>query len=162
MIYALWTLIIGLMVTGLIGSVVPLLPGTTLILGATLLHSLSLGEPITGGVVAWVAGLWVLSVLADFLGTLLGARLFGGSKWGMAGATGGALVGMFFRLPGLLLSTFLGGILAEKFLAKKDSTTALRAGFGGALGLVLSTGARLVCALAMLAVYSWALWRAWA
>jgi uncharacterized protein YqgC (DUF456 family) len=148
-----WSLAIFLMVIGLIGSVVPLLPGTTLILAGALLQKWLLPDTITWVVVGWIGAFWLLSVIADIGCTIIGTRLFGGSKWGMAGATGGAVVGMFLSIPALLLGTILGAVLAEKCFAKRTGEQALRAGAGAAVGFVLSIFARLSCALVMVALY---------
>ena len=96
---------------------------------------------------------WTGSVIIDFLGVLIGTRLFGGTKWGMAGATGGAFVGMFFSLPALLLGTIFGAVVAEKYAAKRTRQESLRAGFGAAIGFILSTAGRLVCAFVMIALF---------
>ena len=148
-----WCLSVGLMLAGLVGVIVPLLPGTTLILLGAVIHKLLLPADFAWGVVSWIAGLWLLSVVVDFAGVVIGTRMFGGSKWGMAGAGGGAFVGMFISLPALLLGTIGGALLAEKFLAQKTSREALRAGFGAAAGFVVSTIARLALAIAMIAVF---------
>lgn len=156
-----WSIAILLIVIGLIGSVVPLLPGTTLILVGVLLQKWLLPTSLTWFAVGWVAGFWLLSVLADIGGTLLGTRLFGGTKWGMAGASGGALVGMFFSLPALILGTMFGAIAAEKLFGKRTDEEALRAGAGAAFGFLLSTVARLTCALAMIGIYTISIIYAW-
>ena len=148
-----WSLAIILMVMGLIGSVVPLVPGTTLILLGALLQKWLLPDTLTWLVVGWIAAFWLLSVIADIGCTIVGTKLFGGSKWGMAGATGGAVVGMFLSIPALLLGTILGAVLAEKCLAKRTGEQALRAGAGAAVGFILSIFARLSCALVMVALY---------
>jgi uncharacterized protein YqgC (DUF456 family) len=103
---------------------------------------------------------WLLSVASDFACTLLGTRMFGGSKWGMAGASGGALVGMFFSLPVLLLGTMLGAVVAEKWGAKRSTDDALRSGTGATVGFLLGTIARFGCALAIMAVYGIAIYAA--
>jgi uncharacterized protein len=148
-----WTLTIVLMLVGLAGVIVPLLPGNALILLAAILHKWLLPGTISWAVVGWIAALCALSIIADFAGTILGARLFGGGKWGMAGAGTGAFVGMFFSLPALILGTIFGAVAAEKFIAKKSGRTAVLAGVGAATGFVLSTVVRLACALAMIGVF---------
>jgi len=158
-IYAIWTLTVTLTVIGLAGVVVPLLPGTTLILIAMVVHKLLLPGDLSWAVVAWIGVLWLVSVVIDFAGVLLGTRLFGGSKWGMAGAGGGALIGMFFSLPALLLGTFLGAAAAEKFVAKKTGRESLLAGVGAAAGFIVSTVGRLACAFAMIALFALAVWQ---
>ena len=71
----------------------------------------------------------------------------------MAGASGGAFVGIFFSLPVLLLGTILGAVAAEKLLAKKTDRAAIKAGFGAAVGFVISTVARVGCAVVMIALF---------
>jgi uncharacterized protein YqgC (DUF456 family) len=155
-----WTLAILLILIGLVGSVVPLLPGTTFILLGALLQKWLLPDTLSWMAVGWIIGFWVLSVLADIGCTMLGTRLFGGSKWGMAGATGGALAGMFFSLPGLILGSMFGAALAEKWKAKRSTDDALRSGAGAAVGFLLSTVAKLGCAVAMIAFYAVSVWNA--
>ena len=152
----IWSIVILFMVAGLVGAVVPLLPGTTLILLGAFLQKWLLPDTITWLAVGWIIGFWVLSVLADLGCTLLGTKLFGGGKWGMAGASGGALAGMFFSLPALLLGTMLGAIVAEKWLGKKTGEQALRAGAGAAVGFVMSSFVKLVCAVMMIGFYTFA------
>ena len=157
---AIWILVGLLLAAGFIGSIVPLLPGTTLMLGAVLLQKWLLPDTLPWTAVAWIAVAWLLSVAADFLCTILGTRLFGGTKWGMAGASGGALAGMFFSLPALLLGTMLGAVLAEKWGAKRTSAESLRAGAGAAVGFFLGTFARFACAMAILMLYGFAAYAA--
>lgn len=148
-----WILTVALMLTGLIGVIVPLLPGTTLILAAAFLHKLLLPADLSWLVVGFIALFWLLSIVADLGGVILGTRWFGGSKWGMAGASGGAFIGLFFSLPALLFGTILGAIAAEKLLAKKPDRAALKAGLGAATGFVLSTVARAACAAVMVGLF---------
>jgi uncharacterized protein YqgC (DUF456 family) len=148
-----WCLTGFLMLVGVIGVVLPVLPGTTLILAAAILHKLIIPQSVSWTVVGVVGGIWVLSLIAEIGGVLLGTKLFGGTRWGMAGASGGALVGVFISFPALLIGTIGGAILAEKFIAKKTGRESLMAGLGTATGFAISTGARLACAAAMIAVF---------
>jgi len=149
-----------MMLAGLVGSVVPLLPGTTLIFLGALLHKWLLGGTISWTAVIWIGVLWLFSVAADLGCTLIGTRLFGGGKWGMAGASGGALAGMFISLPALLLGTIFGAVLAEKFGAKRPDKDAFKAGVGAALGFLAGTIVRFAIALVMVAIYAVAVWPA--
>lgn len=150
-----------LTLVGLLGVIVPLLPGTTLILAAMLIHKLVLPDSLSWTALGWIGLFWVLSIIIDFVGVLIGTRLFGGTKWGMAGASGGALVGMFFSLPALILGTVFGAVVAERYVAKRTGKQALLSGAGAAVGFVLSTAGRLACAAAMIAIFALALWLAW-
>lgn len=151
--YAVWSLTLLLSLVGLLGVIIPLLPGTTLILAGMLLHKVLLPDSISWGAITWIAALWVVSVIVDFLGVLVGAKLFGGGRWGMAGAGTGAVIGMFFSLPALLLGTIFGAIVAERYVAKNSPRASLRAGAGAALGFVLSGVGRFVCAILMIALF---------
>ncbi len=151
--YAIWTLTVTLTLVGVAGVIVPLLPGTTLILLAMLVHKLCLPEGWGWMPLVWITVIWLVSVVVDFLGVMVGARMFGGSKWGMAGASGGALIGMFFSLPALILGTIFGAVVAEMWAAKKTQRESWKAGIGAAFGFVLSTAGRLLCAAAMVAVF---------
>jgi len=155
-----WSIAILLILTGLVGSFVPLLPGTTLIMAGALLQKWLLPDTLGWTAVGWIIAFWVVSVLADIGCTVLGTKLFGGGKWGMAGASGGALAGMFFSLPALVLGSMFGAILAEKWLGKRTTDESLRAGAGAAVGFLLSTIAKLACALAMIALYAASVWSA--
>jgi uncharacterized protein YqgC (DUF456 family) len=148
-----WSVTLILMLVGVVGVIVPLLPGTTLIMIAAVLHKLFLPGDLSWVAIAFIGLFWVLSIIADVGGVILGTKWFGGSKWGMDGASGGALVGMFFSLPALLLGTIFGAIAAEKLLAEKTDRAALKAGVGAATGFVISTIARLACAMVMIGLF---------
>ncbi len=148
-----WSLTVVLTLVGLVGIIVPVLPGTTLILIGMVLHKVFLPEDLTWGYLAWVTVFWFLSVVADLVGVLVGTKLFGGSRWGMAGAGGGALIGTFISLPAMLLGTILGAMVAEKAFARKSHRDTLRAGAGAATGFVLSTVARAACAAGMITAF---------
>ena len=150
---AVWLFTLLLALVGLVGVVVPLLPGTTLILGGMVVHKLLLPASISWGAIAWIGAIWVVSVVVDFVGVLIGTRLLGGGKWGMAGAGAGALVGMFFSLPALILGTIFGAVVAERYVAKKSHRDSLRAGAGAALGFALSTAGRLACGVGMVVLF---------
>ena len=160
-----WSLTTLLVLVGLLGVIVPLLPGTTLILLGFVIHKLLLPDALTWGLLAWIAVAWFASVLVDFAGVLVGTRLFGGTRWGMAGASGGAFIGMFFSLPALVLGTIFGAVVAERYAAKRTHQDSLRAGMGAAFGFVLSTGGRLFCAFVMVALFlygtAWPRWPSW-
>ncbi len=150
---AVWSLTILLSLVGLLGVLVPLLPGTTLILVGMVLHKLLLPESISWVAIIWIGVIWLVSVIVDFLGVLLGTKLFGGGKWGMAGAGAGAIIGMFFSLPALILGTIFGAVMAERYVAKKTRRESLVAGAGAAVGFVLSIIGRLACGVAMIVLF---------
>lgn len=150
---AVWILTVGLMLVGLVGVVLPLVPGTLLILLGAVAHKLLLPGSLSWTVIGFLAGFWLLSMVADFGGVLIGTRWFGGSKWGMAGAGAGGLIGAFISFPALVLGTVFGATAAERFLGRKTPRASFKAGLGAATGFVISTAARLACAVMMITLF---------
>jgi uncharacterized protein len=148
-----WSLTVLLLLGGLVGAFLPLLPGTTLILAGVVLHKLLLPASLSWAAVGWIALLWLLSLALEVTGVMIGTRLGGGSKWGMIGAGGGALAGALVSVPTLLLGTMLGAIVAERLARERNLRELLLAGMGAGLGFFFSYLSRLACALAMLGVF---------
>jgi len=110
-----WTLTLVLMAVGLVGTVAPVLPGTTIILAAAIMHHLALGEAQSIG---WwgIGGLVVLTVLSyviDFGSAALGAKHFGATRWGAIGGLVGTVVGMFFFPLGIFVGPLVGVLIGE-------------------------------------------------
>ena len=92
--------------------------------------------------------LTLASFAIDFAGGWFGARRFGATRWGMLGAGAGAIVGLFFGLPGLLFGPVLGA-LAGEIIGGKRLVAAGRAGWGALLGNIAVYLGKLLIALAM-------------
>ena len=149
-----WLFAIVLFAIGLIGTVVPILPGTTIILAGAVIHRMMLGPEKSIG---WpTIGVLVLLTLAtyalDFLGSYFGAKYFGATKWGTFGAIIGALIGLFFGIIGLFVGPVIGAITGE-FVAGKRMIAAGKAGWGSLLGNLAGMIGKLVIALAMITIF---------
>jgi uncharacterized protein len=149
-----WLFAIVLFAIGLIGTVVPILPGTTIILAGAVIHRMMLGPEKSIG---WpTIGVLVLLTLAtyvlDFLGSYFGAKYFGATKWGTFGAIIGALIGLFFGIIGLFVGPVIGAIAGE-FIAGKRMIAAGKAGWGSLLGNLAGMIGKLVIALAMITIF---------
>jgi uncharacterized protein len=149
-----WILTIVLFAVGLIGTVVPVLPGTTIILAAAIVHRIMLGaDKSIGWRTIIVLGLLTLASYAlDILAGYFGAKYFGATKWGTFGAILGALIGLFFGLIGLFIGPVIGAIAGE-VIAGKRMIDAGRAGWGSLLGNIGSMLAKLLIALAMITIF---------
>ena len=149
-----WVITIVLFAVGLIGTIAPVLPGTTIILAATVIHRIVLGpEKSIGWVTIIVLVLLTLATYAlDFLAGYFGAKHFGATKWGTLGAILGALVGLFFGIFGLFVGPVIGAIAGE-FVAGKRLIEAGRAGWGSLLGNVGAMVAKLIIALVMIIIF---------
>lgn len=152
--------IIGLSVTlvvmliGLVGSVVPVLPGTPVVLIAAIGHRLYFGDASVSNL--FLVALLVmtgLSLLLDFLASVIGAKKFGATWRGMVGAVLGGIVGLFFALPGIVAGPFVGAMLLE-MSGGKEFKVALRAGTGAVLGLLLGTVAKFGICVVMIALFA--------
>ncbi len=145
-----WGTALVLMAIGLIGTVLPIFPGTTIILAAAILHRVMLGPAKSIGwrSVAVLVALTLASYALDFAGSCYGARRFGATRWGVAGAVVGAIIGLFFGLPGLLVGPIIGAFAGE-IIGGKRLVAAGRAGWGALLGNLAGTLAKLLIALAM-------------
>ncbi|HEY2740017.1 MAG TPA: DUF456 family protein, partial [Thermoanaerobaculia bacterium] len=139
----LWILAIALVLVGIAGAVLPALPGVPLVFVGLLLAAWIDGFQKVGWVVMTILGLLMLvSFGLDFLATSLGAKKAGASKLAIAGGALGALVGLFFAIPGLILGPFVGAFLGE-LVARRGRNQAVRSGLGTWLGLVVGTAGRL-------------------
>ena len=149
-----WLLTVTLFAVGLIGTVLPVFPGTIIILAAAVLHRVMLGpeKSIGWGTVAILVVLTLATYALDFLSGYWGARVFGATKWGMFGATLGALVGIFFGIVGLFIGPVIGAVLGE-FVARKRMIDAGRAGWGSLLGNLGAVIGKLLIALVMIAIF---------
>ena len=150
----LWWILAGLIViTGLIGTIVPALPGIPIIFAGLVLAAWSTDfEPVGWGTIGVLGALTILSVMIDFLAAALGAKRLGASQWAFWGATLGAIAGMFFGLPGIVLGPFVGAVLAE-LVAGRGTHQASRSGYGVWVGVVLGTAAKLAIAFLMLGIF---------
>ena len=149
----LWWLLAGLIViAGLAGTVIPALPGVPLVfaglfVGAWIGNFETIGW-ITIGVLALLA---VVAWAVDFLAGALGARYLGASSRAFWGATFGAIVGIFFGLPGIVLGPFIGAVLGE-LSGGSDLLQSGRSGLGAWLGMVVATAAKLAIAFLMIGI----------
>ena len=149
-----WLIAVVLMAIGLIGTVVPVLPGTTIILGAAVIHRVALGAGRSLGITALVGllALTLVSYALDAGAGYLGAKRFGASKWGVAGGIIGGIIGLFFALPGIFLGPILGAIAGE-LIGGKQLVRAGRAGWGTVLGMLGAMIAKIIIGFAMVAIF---------
>jgi len=148
-----WILAALIVVGGLVGTVVPALPGIPMMFAGLLLAAWITGfEPVGWGTLSVLAVLTVLSLIIDFMAAAYGAKGQGASPRAFWGATLGALVGMFFGLPGIVLGPFIGAVAAE-LASGTGARQAGRSGYGVWIGLVLGTAAKLAIAFLMLGIF---------
>jgi hypothetical protein len=145
----LWIVAIILVVAGMAGLLFPVLPGAPILFGGLLVAAWAEGfEHVGTGTLIALGIMALLMYVLDFLAGAFGAKRFGASPRAIIGATLGAVVGIFFGIPGILLGPFIGAVLGE-LTAHSDLKTAGRAGIGATVGLAMGAAAKLALAFAM-------------
>jgi uncharacterized protein YqgC (DUF456 family) len=163
----IYWLLVAVMVVGIIGAVVPAIPGTSLILISIIIWGVvsSSFAAIKIPLIVTVLVL-VLSIGVDFLAGYIGAKQAGASKWGQIGAFAGLLLGFFGLLPalpfggpllGILLGPLLGAIIGE-YLYQRQLGLAIKAGIGIVVGTVVGNLIQGVLAIAAVAVFLFTTW----
>lgn len=146
--YVLLILGIILMLLGIIGCLVPVLPGPPLsYLGLILLHISKFGE-FDSTVLIALAAVTVIVTVLDYIVPIWGTRRFGGSKYGTRGATVGLVIGLFLGPVGIIIGPLMGAIVGE-LIFKDDMKYALKAGFGSLLGFLTGIGLKLAASFIM-------------
>ena len=131
-------LAIILMVGGIAGCVLPILPGAPLAYaGLLLLHFTGLAHFSTAQLIVWLIVVVVLQVV-DYITPLLGSKYSGGTSFGNRGCVAGTLLGLFFMPWGVILGPFLGAVAGE-MMGGSDFPHAVRAGIGTLIGFLLGT-----------------------
>lgn len=142
--YLLITFGIILSVTGILGCVLPMIPGPPLnYLALLLLHLSSNHQYSSKFLVVWaiIAG---LVVMLDYLIPIWGTKKFGGSKQGVWGSVIGLVAGLFFFPPvGIIIGPFAGAVIGE-LIAGKAAGTAFRSGFGSFIGFLAGSFIKLI------------------
>ena len=155
-------LIIGFLciITGLLGSFLPVLPGPSISwVGFALLY-------FTKAVPAnyWILGIALLitiiiSVL-DYVIPAKGTKQFGGSSYGIWGTNIGLVVGIFAPIPfGFLIGPFIGALVGELIYDYKDHQRALKAATGSFVGFLASSFMKFVLCVMYLGLFVWIVWQ---
>ena len=149
----IWIAAVVLVVLGVVGTVLPALPGPAFILGGLVLLAWADGfARVGGGIIAILAGLAVGTYAVDLAATGFGVKRLGASRRAIVGAVVGTVVGIFFGLPGLIVGPFLGAVLGE-YTVRRNFQQAGRAGLGAWIGMVVGTAAKLALVFAMLGIF---------
>lgn len=150
----IWYVLAALIVVvGLVGTVLPVIPGTILIF-AGLFIAAWVDHFARVGVVGLsiIGALAILAFVADFAASVLGAKRVGASPQALVGATIGGLVGLFLGIPGMIIGPFIGAVGGE-LLARGRLAQAGKVGLGTWLGLVFAAVVKVVIAFMMIATF---------
>jgi len=153
MTIALWTLAVVLIVVGVVGTVLPALPGGVLVFAGILLAAwIDDFARIPVWVLAVLGVMTLLAWLIDYVAAAAGAKRVGASRYALVGAFVGTVVGVFTGLWGLLFMPLVGAAIGE-FIALRDVLRAGRVGLATWLGMLLGTAAKVAIVFAMIGVF---------
>lgn len=145
-------------ILGLLGSLLPILPGPPLSwLGLLILHlTTSVEMSTTLLVVTGVIAIFIF--ILDYIIPAVGTKKFGGSRKGMIGTSLGLVIGILSPIPGgIIIGPFLGAFIGE-MLNKNDSKLAFKAAIGSFLGFLASTFIKFIVGIIYLGIYLSKVW----
>lgn len=150
-----------LIVVGILGVILPALPGLPLVFGGMLLAAWNDGFERIGVWTLVILGvLTVLSLLIDIVATSMGAKRVGASRLAIVGAMIGTVVGLFFGIVGVFIAPFIGAVAGEllhrRRLERSDVGHAAKVGLGTWFGILLGVISKLALAFAMLGLFFFA------
>jgi uncharacterized protein len=149
----LWVIAVVLVVIGLIGTVLPALPGAMLIVAGLVLAAWADGFTKVGvGTLVVIGVIGAASYLVDFAAAALGAKKFGASPRAMVGAGLGTLLGLFLGLPGIIIGPFLGAVIGELTI-HRDIAKVGRAGLAAWIGFLVGMAVKVGIAFLMIAIF---------
>lgn len=137
-----------IMVIGIIGCLVPVLPGPPLSFAGLILLQLTRFGNFTSATLITLAAITVIVTVLDYIVPIWGTRRFGGSKYGARGATVGLIIGLFLGPLGIIIGPLIGAIVGE-LIYKDEMNYALKAGFGSLLGFMTGIGLKLAASFVM-------------
>jgi len=137
-----------LMILGIAGCLLPILPGPPLTyLGLIAIHFTSKIDFSSKFLISWGIIVILVSIL-DYAIPILGTKYFGGSKYGVWGSMVGLLAGLFIPPIGIIIGPFMGAVAGEMLAGNKQN--ALKAGFGSFIGFIAGTVVKMLVSLIML------------
>lgn len=147
-----------LIVAGLAGAIVPVLPGIPLIFGGIwLIAGVDHYQHVGLGWLLGIAAVGAIGLSLDLLAGALGAKRAGASKQAVYGALVGTVIGLPFGLLGLLLGPFAGAALGE-LAAGKSVRRSTQVGVSAWIGLLFGTIIKLVSSLMMVTLFGAGWW----
>jgi len=157
----IFLLIIGfiLVITGIIGSILPVLPGPILGWFGLLLLYLTKIVPINYTLLSITLVVSIVVLALDYIIPSIGTKKFGGTKFGVIGTTIGLVLGLFFLPPiGLIVGPFVGAFVGEMIYDSKNPNKALKASYGSFIGFLTGTLLKFVVAVIFTGLYFSIFW----
>jgi uncharacterized protein YqgC (DUF456 family) len=144
------------MIVGLAGTILPMLPGIPLIYLGLIIYGVSTGwQAYSVNFMFFWGVVTILMVLLDYYAGAIGARKYGASSAGVWGSILGGILGIIFLgFIGIIVGPFLGAFVGE-LLSGKSRAHALRAGWGTFIGFVAGSLFKIVVGCIMIGNFIW-------
>ena len=153
--YILLILGICLLIGGIIGSIMPVLPGLPISwLGLLCLFFIP-GIETNYWLLGITLVITILLSILDYFIPAKGTKMFGGTSYGIWGTNIGLVVGLFFPPLGFLICPFLGAFIGELINNSQDKKRALNAAFGSFIGFLAGTFMKVFYGFVLLGVFIW-------
>lgn len=144
-----WLIVaIVLMIAGIAGSLLPVLPGPPLSYAALWVMQLRSAPPFSIKLLLIFLGVTIVVTLLDYWIPVYGTKRFGGTRYGVWGCTIGLIAGLFFPPWGIVLGPFAGALVGE-LAGNANANHAFKAAMGSFLGFLFGTLLKLVSCLIM-------------
>jgi len=155
-VYHITVLIISLLIMlgGLAGIVLPIIPSTPVIWAGVFLYAVCDGfESISWSLLLIFAILTIVSLALDYLGGVIGAKKYGATRWGLIGSVIGGIAGFFMGgIIGLIFGPFFGAVLFELVFGK-DLRGAFKSGVGTLVGFLGGVIVKLVISVVIIGIF---------
>lgn len=146
-----------MMLIGLIGCIVPGLPGTPIAyIGLWIAQATEKIHFSWQFLLIWGVVVVIISVL-DYVVPAWGTKHYGGTKWGVWGSTIGVFIGLFFGAMGVIFGPLIGAVIGE-LISGKQLNDALKAGWGSFVGILFGTILKLIACGLMTVALIQAVW----
>ncbi len=147
-----WTITVLILAAGMIGCILPILPGHLIILLGIISYRVMFGAE--AGISWWsfvvVGALMAISQAFEMMSGAVGSKWFGGTRWGVIGALLGSIAGLFFLPFGLLLGPLIGAFAFEKLFSKQELRPAVVSGVGSVVGILAGMGFKVIIGMTMI------------
>jgi len=147
MVVMLYIFVIVLGLIGIMGCVLPIIPGPPISYAALFIvyywgqHS---HDHVSSTVMIVLLVATIIATVLDYILPSKYVKKYGGSRAGSVGALIGMLLGITFSPVGMIIGSFVGAFAGELLISRKDSSSSLRAAFGSFMGFLVSTGLKLI------------------
>lgn len=149
-----------LILTGIIGCIIPIIPGPPISYVGLLLFHFTNYVNLSTFTLIFIAILVLIATVLDYIIPIFGTKIAGGSKWGMRGSAIGLIIGLFFGVIGIFLfpfiGSFIGELLYQYYLNKNNSNNiiiSLKSAFGSFIGLMLGIALKLAISCFIAFIY---------